>query len=356
MAKLTLASLSSRLFSGNYPYVTARVRAKKPKLLPKEQYQRLATMSPPEIARSLQEGTYRKEIDELAQRYTGARLVEMATRLNLARTYTEVRGFARGEVETVVTLILQRYDVYNVKTILRGKFANVPPEEVQDQLVPAGALSADDLAGLLRLGSMEEVVERLQATPYGDILKESLARGVQSLTDLENALDKRYYAQLLHAVEPGNEPNRAFLKWVRFEIDALNLKTALRLRADRIEELGDLHVPGGSETPEERVKRWLRASPDELQSDVASLPFGKGALAEKLRGFVERGELSGVVAALDKQLILSAQSFSHRYPLSVLPVVDYVLRKKVEVDNLRVLALGKAAGLPEATLKELLIV
>jgi len=62
------------------------------------------------------------------------------------------------------------------------------------------------------------------------------------------------------------------------------------------------------------------------------------------------------VAALDKQLILSAQSFSHRYPLSVLPVVDYVLRKKVEVDNLRVLALGKAAGLPEATLKELLIV
>ena len=76
-----LRALRYRLLRGNYPYVTARVKAKKPKLLRKDDYLKLVQSSPAEIARSLQEGHYKREVDELAAKYRGATLVEMATRL-----------------------------------------------------------------------------------------------------------------------------------------------------------------------------------------------------------------------------------------------------------------------------------
>ena len=45
-----------------------------------------------------------------------------------------------------------------------------------------------------------------------------------------------------------------------------------------------------------------------------------------------------------------------RYPLSVCPVLSYVLAKEREVDNIRAIARGREAGLgPEAIEQELVI-
>lgn len=351
MARLKLHTFAWKIFPGNYAYVTARVKAKKPQLLPKEAYARLLAMDVHEIARFLQEGRYRKEVDELAGRYSGARLVEMATRLNLARTYVQIRGFCTGELEKMVQLFLQRYDVYNIKTILRGKFARLPSEEILEQLVPAGALGTEELEGLTRLGSLDDVVERLSDTLYGPVLKESLQKDSSNLAELENEVEKRYYAALVHTVDASIEPNRAFLGFLKREIDLLNLKTALRLRVDEV-DAPELFVAGGSEVHEERFKRWLRAGSDEIASDVGALSFGRG-LGELVKRGLERRELNAIIAVLDKALIQGASGFSSRYPLSVLPVVDYLLRKRRETDNLRIIALGKRAGLPPETIKEL---
>jgi vacuolar-type H+-ATPase subunit C/Vma6 len=52
--------------SGNYPYVTARVRAKKAALLSSDVYERMLQMEIPQIARILSEGAYKAEILALA--------------------------------------------------------------------------------------------------------------------------------------------------------------------------------------------------------------------------------------------------------------------------------------------------
>jgi V/A-type H+-transporting ATPase subunit C len=38
-----------------------------------------------------------------------------------------------------------------------------------------------------------------------------------------------------------------------------------------------------------------------------------------------------------------------------LPIIDYRLRKKIEVDNLRSIARGKQSGLPEEDIRSLLV-
>src|SRR5919201_622335 len=50
---------------GNYAYVAARVRVKKAKLLPADEYARLLARDANEIARALQEGAYKGDIDAL---------------------------------------------------------------------------------------------------------------------------------------------------------------------------------------------------------------------------------------------------------------------------------------------------
>jgi V/A-type H+-transporting ATPase subunit C len=51
----------------------------------------------------------------------------------------------------------------------------------------------------------------------------------------------------------------------------------------------------------------------------------------------------------------TSEKLSHIYPLSVLPVIDFIIRKKKEVDFIRIIVKGKDNGLSEGMIKELLV-
>src|SRR5213592_3320482 len=85
--------------SGNYPYVTARVRAKKAALLLPDVYERMLQMEIPQIARILSEGAYKAEILALATKVSGVDLIELATSRNLRRVHADHRVL-RGRATT----------------------------------------------------------------------------------------------------------------------------------------------------------------------------------------------------------------------------------------------------------------
>jgi V/A-type H+/Na+-transporting ATPase subunit C len=349
-----MAGLFGRLGSGgNYAYVSARVRAKKAKLLPPEEYPKLLAREASEIARALQEGTYKAEIDELAGRYRGAELVERATRLQLGRVYSQILSFATGELQGMIGNYLARYDAYNVKTILRGKFAGARPEEILAETIPTGALK-DRLEELCRLEGVEAVVDALKGTPWGKVLAPHLeGRQVASLVAAENALDKAYYEGLVKSIPPRGIANRAFLEWARNEIDVVNLKTLFRLRFAGVAEWEPYFLEGGRHVGRETAPRIARGSDDEVLQELAALDFPP-AVVDAARASLGPRNVNAIATALDKELLREASDFSHRAPLSVLPVVDFILRKKIEADNLRAIAYGKQTGLPNATIEELL--
>jgi len=51
-----------------------------------------------------------------------------------------------------------------------------------------------------------------------------------------------------------------------------------------------------------------------------------------------------------------SDQLSNRYPLSVCPVLGYVLAKEREVDNIRAVARGREAGLGEDEISEELVI
>src|SRR5947208_6791450 len=156
--------------SGNYPYVTARVRAKKAALLLPDVYERMLQMEIPQIARVLSEGAYKAEILALATKASGVDLIELATSRNLAAVYTQIIEFSEGELRQMIGWYLDRFDVQNVKTIVRGKVFGASSAEILEDIVAAGSMRESFLRSLIALPSLEEVFDRLDGTIHSQTL------------------------------------------------------------------------------------------------------------------------------------------------------------------------------------------
>lgn len=349
---------SSTSGSSNYPYVTARVRSKRKFLLPEEEYPKLLARDAHELARTLQEGQYKDEIDDLAGKRSGADLVEHATRRNLAATYQDLLEWCKGDLAGLVELYLGRYDVYNLKTVLRGRFADVDDEEIRETLVAAGSMDQEVLDELVAQPTLEELVASIPDRRYRSALEAVLEEGgdgeVENLVDLENALDRTYYRDLLEAVDPSSKAERIFLDFLQREVDILNLQTLLRLRVDDIEDVDPYFVEGGDEVRLEDVRRAAAAPLEEFPGIFEGLAFHE-EIEEPLQVFVEDRALDDVITALDQYLMEAARGFTVRHPLSILPIIEFILRKRAEVHNLRAIAHGKEHDLDDEIIEELLI-
>ncbi len=340
---------------GNYPYVTARVKAKKALLLPKDAYAKLLQMSIPEIARFLGEGQYKEEMVTLGARYDGVELLERATRSNLSRIFTQIIEFSEGRLREMVARFLDRWDVWNIKTILRGRFYGALEEEIVENLLPAGSLSRRFLESLVAMEEVSDVVNALAETLYGPVLV-GLPTGleeVRSMGPYEDLLDKVYYETLLAAVPPTPEPQRLFHNFVRMEIDVVNTKTLLRIRG--LEEVAKrgIFIRGGLTFTAEEMREMVSMELPTLLDRLRRAPF-----YEELAPHLQEEELRLVqgTRAMERWLLSQAAKGANLHPLSILPVLDYLVAKTREVENLGIIARGKAHGLARNVIKDMLVV
>ncbi len=196
--------------SGNYPYVTARVRAKKAALLLPDVYERMLQMEIPQIARILSEGAYKAEILALATKVSGVDLIELATSRNLAAVYTQIIEFSEGELRQMIGWYLDRFDVQNVKTIVRGKVFGASSAEILEDIVAAGSMRESFLQGLIDLPTLDEVFDRLVGTIHSQALQTLSKKPseIQRWNEWEDLVTKLYYENLLAVVPERTESGK----------------------------------------------------------------------------------------------------------------------------------------------------
>jgi V/A-type H+-transporting ATPase subunit C len=336
---------------GKYAYITGRVRAMKTKLVPAEMYARMLSMDMSEIARYLEETQYKDEIDALSKDYSGVELIEHATFANLAKTFRKLAEVSIDEPSFLILEYLRRWDVWNIKTLLRGKFSGVSDTEIVKYLVPAGELSAEYLDELSKKETVQDIISAFDGTDYASALAQYDGN---NLAMLENALDKLYYFRMERAVGGTLSVGGGLLiKYVHREIDIRNLITLFRMNKAGVDAavIHDNLIPGG--------KLY-----DEL-SRMAGQPFG-----EFLRGLEEYpfwssisdiatadiDAISRIEARLRAYLIRYAWALSNYHPLSILPVLGYMVSKETEVSNIRKIVRGKEAKLPAELIEEQVVV
>ncbi|WP_254272434.1 V-type ATP synthase subunit C [Haloarcula marina] len=346
--------------SSNYEYVIARVRSRRASLFDDDDYRKLVRMGTGEIARFMEETEYETEMNALGSRYSGVDLVEYALNRNLAKHFEDLLKWSEGALYDYIARYLRKFDVWNVKTIIRGLYAGSDATEVEDDLIRAGEFGEQRLDQLLNAGSIEEVVERLDDTIFGDVLADAyeVYEAENVLVPLENAVDRAFYETLLDGLPSNPEidsPTGLYVEFLQAEVDFRNLRNALRLaRSGADMDPAEYYISGGKLFDEQSLAQ-LTANVDGLVAAVRESTYGDD-LDAALNALEDAENLIEFERALDAALLEYADKLSNRYPLSVCPVLSYILAKEREVDNIRAIARGREAGLePDEIEQELVI-
>ncbi len=237
--------------SAPYIYVCTRMRIRKAKLLPKEEYMRMLNMSISEITRIISETEYKQEIDELGNTFKGIDLLEVALSWNLAKEYQQILDITPGTLKQFTRAYLRYWDIQNVLTILRGKSQGEKAGRIKEVLVPAGSLDKVMLDRLLAEDNTDRIIEALKGRRFYPVLAREYpaAKESGSFARMENELYKQFYAELIADASGGISGGSQFLAFIRLDIDVKNILTLFRLRADKIQEdTKEMYIAGGTIT------------------------------------------------------------------------------------------------------------
>jgi V/A-type H+-transporting ATPase subunit C len=163
---------------------------------------------------------------------TGHPLEQRLITVLLDETVILSRALAGRERDFLMYWV-HRFELANLKAIIRGKMANEAPESIRGKLVEMGPFASLPVEELLRTEDIAELLARLERSQYTDIGRQ--ARQVfeqqHELFALDTTFDQRYYSGLVRrafAIE--NEAGAEFKALMAAVIDSLNLVWLLRYR------------------------------------------------------------------------------------------------------------------------------
>ena len=346
----------------DYEYVGARIRGMKSRLLQRKELEALgAKLDISSLIDELENTPYRPDLEDASVRHTGLACVEEALRRNLGKTFRLIFSFVKGEdAETLINIFLNKWDIQNIKTILRGKNIQEVPEEIAESLAPAGALNDATLTELIKQPDVKAVIDLLAtwgieyARPLTQHLKEYSE--TRDLVVLEYALDKFYYDHALHAVAGDSYDEGIIRGIVRTEIDVTNIKNILRIIRDKI-ELEDpqyYFIRGGKELDVDKISALTKTrTMDGVTKQLANTSYD--FLARLPDEYIAAEKISPFEKELDKFVLQKALSLFSGDPLSLALVIGYLWAKLNEITNIRIIAMCKTEYVPEKEVMEELV-
>jgi V/A-type H+-transporting ATPase subunit C len=340
-----------------YVYVCTRMRVRKSKLIPREDYLRILNMSLPEITRFIEETEYKKEIDELAPSFQGIDLVELALSWNLAKEYQQIQKITPGVLKRFTQSYLLRWDIQNVLTILRGKAQGMSTGKIREVLVPAGELDRVFLDRLLKEDSPVRIVEALKGHSIYQILSEGLDAALEeeSFARIENELYKQFYANLLSEAMSGFRGGKQFLEYIMLDIDITNIRNMFRLRMDRLQEDARTMVVKGSTFSADEFQHLISIDDQKEFIDALKAKVRLKPLIAMLDMVESEKTLREIEIELIKVQLSQMESLSKLNPFSIHPILTYLEKKKYEIFNLRAIARGKEVALPVERIRGYLV-
>ena len=346
----------------DWGYINARMRGMKSRLLDHHTLDNLILQPDLDsLIGELEKTPYRDDIIEAKGRYSGMTCIEYALRKNFVRTFRKILAFAKEEeAEQYIRIFLHRWDVQNIKTILRGKNIHVTNEEIIECLVPAGELDEATLTELVRQQDPRTVIDLLATwdIPYARPLTTAFPDFVKSgdLGLLECALDRYYYEDALLTVKAASPNNVMIRNLLSLEIDVVNIKTVLRMIRDHIvpEEAKKFLLAGGQEFDLKKLDKLLalKSIEDALAELVKTrYRFLTGTPETALRA----QKISVIEKQLERYLVQQGTKAFLGDPLSVASLIGYFWAKYNEITNIRIISRCKTADFPVEHLKEELV-
>lgn len=352
----------------DYGYLNTRVKAMNRDLFKREFFMEL--LNQPElggVVEALQGNIlYGENMSAALAESSGLNAIEKALRHNLSRTFGKILHMSSGEPRSLMCILLNRWDIFNIKTILRGKKAGRPKEEIIAAFVPVGELDEPKLTELANQPDIKAVVDMLVtwgfhlSRPIAKALPEFMGKG--DILGIEKVMDEFYFEWALKETEGAGENEQIIRSLIVEQIDFANIVNTLKLLNEKV-SVGMEVKPQPQQPAHE-----LRIIPGGKFKYSFLLSLSKCTTVEEALGLLVNTKFSSVmekaIAAYIKTRKLStierfleafiAEKWSGMYkkdPLAISVIIGFLGRKLNEFMNLRIIARGKAHVVPANIMK-----
>ncbi|MDI6819585.1 MAG: V-type ATPase subunit [Candidatus Hodarchaeaceae archaeon] len=284
--------------------------------------------------------------------------VERALKASLSVRYQELLQMVPKEGRGAIARLIQRIDLWNLKTLLAAIHNKVPKEERMREMIPSPTSPPSRLELLAAAESFEELLKYIEGTEYFDVISAALEdykkRGLIALT---SALDKHYYSSLWTEVLRKKAQRSVLRAVVGYEIDAVNIKLILRLKKEGIppDEIDKYVIRPSCELSDEMLRSMILADDVPSSIDVISHTSYGPILSGALPQFEATGSLLAMEKALDEGQLKICKWMSIVKLLSLAPVLAHVYAKEAEIRNLRTIMRLKVDKVEPEKIKEMLV-
>jgi V/A-type H+/Na+-transporting ATPase subunit C len=181
----------------------------------------------------LKDTAYGPYLSKLEEKELNPRRVVYQIKGRLVDSYRDIIQAAPASSRPLLTQFYRRFELHNLKGILRGIVTGSPWEKIRNFLFPLGGYTVLPAQIMVESGNIGAAIEQLVHTPYYSVLSHAMQRYTkeQTLFPLEVALDLDYWRKLWdHVFQlPGRDQAHS-LQILGPMVDMTNLLWAARYR------------------------------------------------------------------------------------------------------------------------------
>jgi len=264
----------------------------------------------------------------------------------------EIRVLIRplsGDAHSFLAFWTARFEISNVKTLLRSKMADERPAAVLARLIPMGSFGRLDYQGLAHAEDVGELLQRLEAGPYANIVRDARLAFEQSQDpfNLDAALDREYYEGLAQRARPLEETMGSPLRGLMANlIDRINLVWLLRFRFNyKLPPAQVYYLLVNSRYSLSASRLRELAALDSLDTVLAALPPPWRA---RLAGVAD---IPGVFTVMERIAAEQASRALRSRAPGIARAFAYLILRERDLRAVRAVLRGRHLGLGEADIR-----
>ncbi|MCD6380362.1 V-type ATPase subunit [bacterium] len=332
-----------------YSLVNAKVRARLSSLLPDKLIGRLAETREIGEFYSALSGTVYEGVFSRPEIAIDPRIAEKLLLEKEIVWHSELLKDLKGEVRELVSHFLEKYEIENIKTVLRirnGTDCDDNLEYITDVKLP----NSIPYRELKEAPTMEDALSLLAGTPY---ITPALAalddyKEKKALFSIETSLEIDYYNRLKDKVEKLDRRDKQIAnRLIGIEIDQKNIGWLMRLKFYYdipVADLLDYNIPGGHSLNRSKLIKVFQSESIEDSLSVALDQF-LGKLSGFFPGNTQGGKLYILEIILWNYLVSEARKALGGFPFTIGTTLAYLILKRAEVRNLITILNGKVLGM-----------
>lgn len=331
-------------------YLNTRVSLYSERLWSDDQFSQLTRAPHAEVPENLT----RRGLGALALGYGGSDPLSLEGRI-IAQLLDETRVLVRpltGPDRQFIIYWTQRFEVSNVKTLIRAKMSGERYASLAPRLIDMGPFARLNLEDLMHAEDVTELFRRLEQSPYADIVRHA-RRAFEESHDpfiLEATLDRTYYEGLVHRAKPIEaEAGKPFRDLMATLIDRINLVWLMRYRFNyglppaRVYYL----LVGGHYRLQADVLQRL-VTQTSIEAVIAALPPALGQTLSGARSIIE------VFCSMESEAAERASRILHSAAYPLARAYAYLILRERDLRGVRAVLRGRHLRLPAEAIQQAL--